>query len=79
MKSADISYSILYTRILLYLEKNHQFIGKQIPINPSVDRLFPAVSIFENAPPFEANFGDDKDKPFQYDIKNCPGMELDCI
>jgi hypothetical protein len=25
------------------------------------------------------NFGNDKDKPFQYDINNCPGMELDCI
>jgi hypothetical protein len=27
----------------------------------------------------EANFGDDKDKPFHYDIKKCPGMGLDCI
>jgi hypothetical protein len=28
---------------------------------------------------FEANFGDDPAKPFEYDIHNCPGLELACI
>jgi hypothetical protein len=28
---------------------------------------------------FEANFGDYPAKPFEYDIKNCPGLELACI
>jgi hypothetical protein len=27
----------------------------------------------------EANFGDDPAKPFEYDIKNCPGLGLDCL
>jgi hypothetical protein len=26
---------------------------------------------------YVANFGDDKDKPFQYDIKKCPEMGMD--
>jgi hypothetical protein len=57
------------------------FLGKRILITPSVDRLFPEISIFgsQNVLTFVTNFGNDKDKPFQYDINNCPGMELDCI
>jgi hypothetical protein len=68
----------IYSKFIIF-EENPQFIGKLIPICPSVDRLFPTISLFENAPTFEDNFGNDKDKPFQYDIQNCPGMELDCI
>jgi hypothetical protein len=47
-----------------------------------MDRLFPAVKIFwefDSISSFEANFGDDPAKPFEYDIQNCPGLELDCI
>jgi hypothetical protein len=58
---------------------NDPFTGKQIPISPSVHHLFPAVIFLENEPTLEANFGDNKDKPFQYDIKKCPGLGLDCI
>jgi hypothetical protein len=46
----------------------------------AVDHLFPTVTLlYDAAYSIEANFGNDKDKPFEYDIKNCPGMELDCI
>jgi hypothetical protein len=55
------------------------FKGRQIPISPSAEELFPAISLFDMAYSIEANFGNDKDKPFEYDIKNCPGMGLDCI
>jgi hypothetical protein len=53
--------------------------GRQISICPSVDHLFPAVTYMCGVPSIEANFGNDKDKPFQYDINNCPGMGLGCI
>jgi hypothetical protein len=43
------------------------------------DYLFPTVTFDGNVPSIEANFGNDKDEPFAYDIKKCPGMELDCI
>jgi hypothetical protein len=61
--------------------KKHLFVGQQIPITPLplVDRLVPEVSIFQNVMTLEANFGDDMDKPFQYDIKNCPGMGMEWI
>jgi hypothetical protein len=44
-----------------------------------VDRLFPTVTMAPSYPPLEANFGDDPAKPFEYDIHNCPGLELACI
>jgi hypothetical protein len=52
-------------------------LGKQIPINPSVSRLFPTVRMQEWYT--EANFGDDPAKPFEYDVKNFPGLGLACI
>jgi hypothetical protein len=52
-------------------------LGKQIPINPSVAILFPTVSIWRYY--VEANFGDDPEKPFEFDTKNFPGLGLDCI
>jgi hypothetical protein len=55
-----------------------KFAGRKISINPTVDRLFPAVAIVANVS-IEANFGDDPAKPFEYDIQNCPGLELACI
>jgi hypothetical protein len=42
------------------------------------NRLFPAVSMGLDES-IEANFDDDPAKPFEYDIKNCPGLELACI
>jgi hypothetical protein len=54
------------------------FAGRKIPISPTVDRLFPAVTIRPDES-FEANFGDDPAKPFEYDIYNCPGLGLACI
>jgi hypothetical protein len=56
----------------------YKFAGRKIPITPTVDRLFPTVKMFENMS-LEANFGDDPVTPFEYDIKNCPGLELVCI
>jgi hypothetical protein len=45
-----------------------------------VDRFFPAVKMIPNeSSSFAANFGDDPAKPFAYDIKNCPELELACI
>jgi hypothetical protein len=43
------------------------------------DYLFPAVTFVCGISLIEANFGDDKDMPFEYDVKKCPGMGLDCI
>jgi hypothetical protein len=54
-----------------------QFLDKQTPICPSVDRLFPTVTMWDADMFLEANFGDDPvAKPFEYDIKKCPGMEF---
>jgi hypothetical protein len=50
-----------------------KFAGKQIPINSTVNPLYPTVSVRGNVS-VEANFGDDLAKPFKYDIKKCPGM-----
>jgi hypothetical protein len=75
-----ITVDIINLYIILTNLREHKFIGKQIQINTSVDHLIPAVSIcYYDDLTFEANFGNTKDKPFQYDIRNCPGMELDCI
>jgi hypothetical protein len=58
---------------------SHRFAGKKIPISPTVDRLFPAVTMLPEVSYIEANFGDDPAKPFEYDIKNCLGLGLACI
>jgi hypothetical protein len=50
------------------INKTHT--GKPIPISPSVDRLFPTVSLWGVY--IEANFGDDPANPFKYDIHKCP-------
>jgi hypothetical protein len=50
-----------------------KFTGNPIPINPTVDILYPTVSMAGNAS-VEANFGDDSAKPFQYDINKCSGL-----
>jgi hypothetical protein len=61
------------------LPNKSKFAGQKISINnPTVDHLFPAVQLFANTT-LKANFGDDPTKPFEYDIKNCPGLELACI
>jgi hypothetical protein len=58
----------------------NNFKGLQTPISLSADdQLFPAITLLSRGSSIKANFGDDKDKPFAYDIKNCTGMELDCI
>jgi hypothetical protein len=46
-----------------------------------VNRLFPAAKMDwdSNILSFDTNFGDDPAKPFEYDIQNCPGLELSCI
>jgi hypothetical protein len=53
--------------------------GKPIPINSTVDLLYPTVSMLgtgfgDGNCSVEANFGNDSAKPFKYDIENCPGM-----
>jgi hypothetical protein len=58
--------------------QKYKFLGRKIPISPTVDRLFPAVKIMANES-IEANFGNNPAKPFMYDIKNCTGLELACI
>jgi hypothetical protein len=48
------------------------YLGKQRPINPTVDRLYPTVSFYEYV---EANFGSDLvAKPFKFDTDKCPGL-----
>jgi hypothetical protein len=48
-----------------------KFTEKQIPINSTVDILYPTVSMLGNVS-VEANFGDDLSKPFKYDINKFP-------
>jgi cyanate lyase len=53
--------------------------GKQTPIKPTVDRLYPTVSLYGNlhgkTSAVEGNFGDNLvAKPFEYDIRKCPGL-----
>jgi hypothetical protein len=43
-----------------------------------VDRLFPTVTLWVGMS-LEANFGNNPAKPFEYDIKKCPGMGLEWI
>jgi hypothetical protein len=52
--------------------------GHQFPINPTVDYLIPTVTLLDDMS-LEANFGDNPAKPFEYDIKKCPGMGLEWI
>jgi hypothetical protein len=56
----------------------NKFKGRQIPIGPLVDdHLFPTATLLICGPDdIETNFGNDKDRPFEYDIKKCPGMGL---
>jgi hypothetical protein len=55
------------------------YADRKIPISPEVDELFPTVTTLSIDSSLEANFGDDPAKPFEYDIKNCPGLGLTCI
>jgi hypothetical protein len=54
-----------------------KFTGREIPINPTVNSLYPTVTIHGYGS-VEANFGDDLAKPFSYDIDKCPGLNLEC-
>jgi hypothetical protein len=56
-----------------------KFAGRKIPITPTVDRLFPTVLLFGSDAIVEANFGDNKAKPFVYDLEKCLGLELACV
>jgi hypothetical protein len=47
--------------------------GKQIPINPMANPLYPTLSMHRNGS-VEANFGDNSVNPFKYDIQKCPGL-----
>jgi hypothetical protein len=58
------------------MESILKFTGKPIPINSTMDHLFPTLSILGIAS-VEANFGDDMTKPFRYDIDKCPGLNLE--
>jgi hypothetical protein len=53
----------------------NKFTGKQIPImRPTANCLYPTVTVWHRSA-FCANFGDDPDnKPFEYDIEECPGL-----
>jgi hypothetical protein len=54
-----------------------KFTGKQIPINPTVNALYPTITL-KGKVSVEANFGEDRQaKPFKYDIKKFPGLVLD--
>jgi hypothetical protein len=55
--------------------------GCGFEISPTVDCLFPfpAFTIMAEMTAIEANFGDYPAKPFEYDIHNCPGLEMACI
>jgi hypothetical protein len=66
-------YFIFFLFLILHNTYIPHFIGRQIPISPSVDRLFPAIEMF-NALSLEANFGDDSAKPFKFDVNNFPGL-----
>jgi hypothetical protein len=53
------------------------FVGKQMLISPSVDclYLYPTLEMCNIS--LEANFGNDPEKPFAYDVTKCPGMSYD--
>jgi hypothetical protein len=61
------NFSINFNKIFTH------FIGRQIPISTSVDRLYPAIEMLYMMSS-EANFGDDPAKPFKFDVKNFPGL-----
>jgi hypothetical protein len=65
--------------ITLMTPNKSKFAGRKVPISPMVERLFPAFTMMPYVSSIEANFGDDPAKPFEYDIQNCPGLELTCI
>jgi hypothetical protein len=48
------------------------FAGKQMPISPSVDFLYPTLEMRYVS--LEVNFGNNPDKPFAYNIEKCPRM-----
>jgi hypothetical protein len=48
-------------------------------VDQQQQHLFPAISLFYAPYSIEANFGNDKNKPFEYDINKCLGMGLDCF
>jgi hypothetical protein len=56
---------------------NKNYSDRQFPIEPTVDHLVPTVTMWDMS--MEANFGDNPAKPFEYDIKKCPGMGLEWI
>jgi hypothetical protein len=59
---------IEFLKSFYFLKCFSHFIGRQIPISPSVDRLFPAIEMFDVLS-LEANFGDDPAKPFKFDVE----------
>jgi hypothetical protein len=73
----SIAYFYLNYYILMPPNKNY-FSDRQYPIEPTVDHLFPTAVLW-NEMSLEANFGDNPAKPFEYDIKHCPGMGLEWI
>jgi hypothetical protein len=64
--------------ILMSHNKKYCILGRQIPIDPTVEHLFPSVPLWDDMS-VEANFGDNPAKPFEYDIRHCPGMGLEWI
>jgi hypothetical protein len=50
--------------------------GNKLPISPTVDRLFPTVTISWNNS-LAANFGEVATECFQYDIKTSPGLDFE--
>jgi hypothetical protein len=67
--------SVLIVSSIFFLD---YFSDHQIPIDPTVDHLFPTVALRYDIP-LEANFGNNPAKSFEYDIKKCPGMEVEWI
>jgi hypothetical protein len=68
--------SLLWLIKLIILYKITKFTGKPIPIDSTLDLLYPSLSLPENIL-LEANFGDDSAKSFSYDIDKCPVMNLE--
>jgi hypothetical protein len=81
--SVLIFYCIFLLELIFYCilrspNKKYYFSGRQIPIDPTVDRFFPTITLW-NGLSVEANFGDNPAKPFEYDILKCSGMGLEWI
>jgi hypothetical protein len=68
-----VFFSVSFLGIECELDSNFNPIGKPIPINPSVRRLYPTVTVWKDTS-LESNFGDDPTKPFRYDIAKCPRL-----